>query len=133
MNPTLRIACSILLTATIGCAAVQPVRSPTTFMAQKSPDKVWVADPNGEVFQLLNPRLLGDSVTGTLAGTSESLTLELGPGRTLFARQPSSTKTAQLVGVLALVAGLAVYGFIVGSSGAKGCSTPGMRGCPAVQ
>ena len=130
MNPALRTACCILLTATLGCATVRPVASPSTYMAQHRPDRVWVADANGEVFQLMNPTLQGDSVTGTLAGTTEPLTLQLTSERTLLARQPSSGKTAQLVGVIALVAGLAIYGLIVGGGGDKVCATPGSRGCP---
>jgi len=134
MKPTLRTAICIVLAGTFGCATVRPVAAPSAYIAQHRPDQVWVADSNGELFQLNKPTVSGDSIIGTLAtGGGELMAFELTPARTVFAKQPSKSKTLQLVGVIALVAGAATYGFIVGGSGDKGCATPGMRGCPAVQ
>jgi len=130
MKALRRSVAALLLPLTVGCTAVRPIATPAAFIPQHNPDRVWVAAPNGEIFQLLSPSMRGDSVVGTLAGTSESMTLPIGGDYIVLARQPSSGRTAQLVGVVGAVGGLAVWGFITGGNGAKGCATPGSRGCP---
>jgi hypothetical protein len=124
---TVTVLSLIVMTA---CATVRPVTAPATFIPQHHPDRIWVAAPNGEVLQLIGPALRGDSVVGTLAGTSEPLAVPLTPDYHVFARQPAAGRTAQLVGVVGVIGGLAIWGFAQGGNGEKGCATPGMRGCP---
>jgi hypothetical protein len=112
------------------CASVQPIQSPSAFIGEHHPERVWVAATNGEVFQLLSPEIRGDSLVGTLAVTSESFAVPLDSEHQVFARRASTGKTMQLVGAIGVVGGLAVWGFIEGGNGSKGCATPGMRGCP---
>lgn len=128
---TLRKAtAAVLLCTTLGCTAVRPVATPLTFIPQRAPDVVWVATEEGETFAILKPSIRGDSVVGTLASTSEPFGVPLSPGHVVFAKQKSSSKTAQLVGGLGLLAGLTVWGLIIAGNAERRCATPGMRGCP---
>ena len=125
-----KITSALLIGAMLGCTAVQRVAAPASFIPQQQPEQVWVTSEEGETFALLNPVVRGDSVVGTLAGTSEQIAVPLDPAHRVFAKQKSSSKTMQLVGSMGLLAGLTVLGFAVGGSGEKVCSQPGMRGCP---
>jgi hypothetical protein len=127
-----RATAAVLLCSTTACYTVQRVRAPQQFIPQRAPERVWVLDNgNGETFQLERPVLRADSVVGTLAGTAESLALQLTSDRVVFARQKSNGKTAQLIAGLGLLGGLAIYGVIAAGSGERQCATPGMRGCPS--
>ncbi|HZC68026.1 MAG TPA: hypothetical protein VE201_05345 [Nitrospirales bacterium] len=129
VKPVKRVAVLTLVGLT-ACASVQPIAAPSAFIGQHHPERVWVAATNGEVFQILSPEIRGDSLVGTLAATSESFAVPLDTEHQVFARRASTGKTMQLVGAIGVVGGLAAWGFIEGGSGAKGCATPGMRGCP---
>lgn len=125
-----KLTAGVLLFSMLACTAVRPVAAPTTFIPQQQPEQVWITSDAGETFALLRPAIRGDSVVGILAATSEPFSVPLTPGHVVFARQKSSSKTAQLVGGLGLLAGAVVLGFVLGGSGDKVCSQPGMRGCP---
>lgn len=130
-NTTFRKAtATVLLYAVLGCSSVRPVAAPTTFIPQRNPETVWVTNELGETFALVRPMVRGDSIVGTLAATSEPFSVPLAPGNVVFARQNSPGKTLGLVGTMALLAGFAIWGFIVGGNGEKGCAQYGMRGCP---
>lgn len=125
-----KFTAGVLLCSMLACTSVQPVARPAAFIPQEQPEQVWVASPEGETFHLLRPTVRGDSVTGVLAATSEPFTVPMTPGSVVFAKQKSSSKTLQLVGGLGLLVGAAIVGAIMGGSGEKVCSQPGMRGCP---
>jgi hypothetical protein len=113
------------------CASVQPLKAPAAFIPERKPDRVWIASADGEVFQLLNPTIIRDSVVGTLMGTGERYAFPVADTEyQVFAKQHNKGRTATLVGSMALLGGLAAYGIAVGGNGEKGCATPGSRGCP---
>jgi hypothetical protein len=126
-----RVTCIVLSGTTLACTSVRPVLSPSTFIPERRPEVVWVNDPDqGEVFTLANPTMQGDTVLGTMAGMSEPMALPLKPQYTVLARQRDGGKTAQLVVAVGVITGLAIWGFVVGGSGPRRCTTPGYRGCP---
>lgn len=125
-----RTTAALLLVTTAGCYSVRRVAQPGDFIETRHPENVWVAAENGEVFRLSGPEVRGDSVVGTVNGTSEQMALDLSGSHEVFARQKDPLKTAGLIAGLGAVAGLAIWGYSEGQGGAKVCPEPGHRGCP---
>jgi hypothetical protein len=121
----------VLLFASVGCYSVKRVNAPSSYIAEHHPEQVWVAAENGEIFRLAGPAVRGDSVVGTVNGTSEPMVLDLKGQHEVFARQKDPLKTATLIGGIGAVVGLGIYGFIQGGGGEAICPEPGRRGCAA--
>ena len=126
-----KVTALALLVATAGCYSVKRVSAPSSYIAEHHPEQVWVASDNGEVFRLSGPAVRGDSVVGTVNGTSEPMALDLKGQHEVFAKQKDPLKTATLVGGIGAILGLGIYGLIQGGSGAEICPEPGRRGCAA--
>ena len=114
-----------LVLSSAGCYSISPLAKPGAYITEKQPPLVWVADTAGEVIRVEGPSVRGDSVVGTLQGTTEPIAVELTPEHAVFARQKSTRKTVELVGGISLLAGLATYGFIKGQGGPEDCVSLG--------
>jgi hypothetical protein len=126
-----RATAAVLLFSMAACSSVRPLAAPSTYIEQKRPATVWVADTAGEVLRLSGPSVRGDSIVGTLQGLNEPVVIPLTPEHAVFARQSSPSKTAGLVGAIGLLGGFVAWGIVEAQNGAKVCSDPGHRGCPA--
>ena len=123
-----RATAAVLLSATLACYSVKRVSEPGQFIQTVHPENVWVAAENGEIFRLSGPQVKGDSVVGTVNGTTEPMALSIDGNNEVFARQKDPLKTLSLVGSIGLVSGLAVYGFLAGGSGAEVCDNNPKQG-----
>ena len=90
--------------------APRPVASPQTFIPTKKPERVWLAEGNGERVQVNSPRILGDTLYGRTP-QGEEVWVALDKTRVL-ARELDTTKTFAVVGgsVLAGVALMMMMG-----------------------
>src|SRR5262245_12729096 len=124
-SATRSIALILCGTSIAGCTAIRPLPAPAAYIQEHKPPVVWVADTNGEVLRLNGPTVRGDSVVGVLLGADGPSAIALTPEQAVFAKQKSPAKTAELIGVFALVGGLATYGIIAGQSGPEDCASQG--------
>lgn len=102
-----------LFTACMGPPRV--VSSPKTYLPIKRPSTIWIRQ-NSELLQVDRPRLLGDSLYGRTPH-GEEVWIALDDKNTIIeAREMDKTKTALALG--GVIATIALFGTLVGSSGA---------------
>ena len=85
-----------------GCSQVNAIRHPIQFVAERTPQEVWVVRRhNDSTFAVQQPRLQGDTIVGFLVPTAQTLTqyVEI-PGtdiKQMRAREPAPVRTGALV------------------------------------
>ena len=101
----------ILIAAmTTSCmSAPRPVTAPVAFIEANRPSVIWVERKDGSTVLLQNPRVFSDSVYGYPANSKEEIWLAINDARSFRVRQVDRTRTALLVGGLAVVGGVALY------------------------
>lgn len=118
------VVAGVGLLGLVGCSQVAAVHHPIQYVAERSPQRVWVVRRhNDSVFTIQSPRLQGDTVVGFTLPTAMSLTqyVEI-PGadiKQMRARERSAVRTGALT---AGTIGLAVFTWtqlVHGSSGAR--------------
>ncbi|HUK22905.1 MAG TPA: hypothetical protein VLV45_15300 [Gemmatimonadales bacterium] len=57
-----------LLVAAASCTTVAPVSAPASYIASKQPHTVWLTKANKSVVKVDGPRMLGDTVIGSVNG-----------------------------------------------------------------
>jgi hypothetical protein len=57
-----------LLAAVAGCTTIEAVNQPAAYIAGKQPRTVWLTKSNRSVVRMDGPRMLGDTVIGSVAG-----------------------------------------------------------------
>lgn len=88
-----------------GCTAVASVASPASYITAKQPARIWVLPgPNQRTVTVDAPRVIGDTIVGTVNG--EAAKFPLGEGSSVRAEQVSVGRTLALV----MVSGAALAG-----------------------
>lgn len=64
-------AAAVLLLAALGCASVQPLWQPERFIAERTPDVVYVTTREQHVTAVARPRVVGDTLFGVADGHRE--------------------------------------------------------------
>ena len=109
----------LLLGALAGCTSVAPIAAPQQYISSKHPRTVWLTRSNHAVLRVDGPRLVGDTVVGSVGG--EYTEVPLSDVTRAVAVQPSHGKTiaAALLGGGVTAAALVVI-FSHGGSGNNG-------------
>ena len=112
---------SLVSVGASGCVRVATVRSPGSFIAATQPQVVWLYWGSDSVMRVDAPRLIGDTVVGTVNGTYTELPLT-GVSK-VTAVQVSAARTAALatVGAAATIAALVVAFRHAGGGSAVAC------------
>lgn len=107
------------LCAALGCTSVGPVAEPQKYIAAKQPRTVWVTRSNRSVVRVDGPRMIGDTVVGSVSG--EYTEIPLTDVTRVAAVQSARGKTiaAAALGGAATAAALVVI-FSHSGSGANG-------------
>lgn len=111
------LSAGLLIAGFAGCTSVGAVDSPGRYIASKQPRTVWLTKHNRAVVRVDGPRMLGDTVIGSVGG--EYTEVPLSEVTRVAAVQSSKGKTiaAALLGG-GVTAGALVYIFSHGGSGA---------------
>ena len=112
-----RRLCGGLVVAMIAaCTSVEPVQQPAKYIVGKQPRTVWLTKANHSVVRMDGPRMLGDTVIGSVGG--EYTEVPLSEVTRVAAEQSSKGKTiaAATIGGAAVAAALIVIFKHSGSS-----------------
>jgi hypothetical protein len=111
-----RVCGSLLLAVVTGCSTVEAVNQPASYIAGKQPRTVWLTKSNRSVVRVDGPRMLGDTVIGSVGG--EYTEIPLSEVTRVAAMQTSQGKTiaAATLGGAVTVAALVVIFRHSGSS-----------------
>jgi hypothetical protein len=110
---------AVLVAALMACTSVEPVPAPQKYIAAKQPRTVWLTRTNHAVQRVDGPRMIGDTVVGSVSG--EYTEVPLDSVTRVVAVQPAKGKTiaaAALGG--AVVAGALVVIFSHSGSSSNG-------------
>jgi hypothetical protein len=95
------IASALLLTIAIAQTACmtppRPIASPRTFIPLRNPERVWLTDQEGNRFQVIRPRALGDTLFGRTM-TGDEVWIAFSDAPRIEARELDKTKTYGLLG-----------------------------------
>jgi hypothetical protein len=113
------VSVALLFGALAGCTSIAPIAAPEQYISSKHPRTVWLTRNNHSVVRVDGPRLIGDTVVGSVAG--EYTEVPLSEVTRAVAVQPSQGKTiaAALIGGGATAAALVVI-FSHGGTGNNG-------------
>ena len=104
---TPRLVAFGVLSLLAACKSMQPV--PLAFISQTNPAVVYLADGSGAIQAVANPRLGGDSVFGTVLGSSQEIAVPLREVQRVSTVRVNRGRTAMLIGGLTVAGGLMAY------------------------
>jgi hypothetical protein len=90
-------------------SAPRPVSAPVAFIEVNRPAQIWVERTDGSTVLLQKPRIFSDSLYGYPENSKEELWLALKDARSVRVRQVDRTRTALLIGGLAVAGGAILY------------------------
>jgi hypothetical protein len=100
----------LIAASTTSCmSAPRPVTAPVAFIEVNRPAQIWVERKDGSTVLLQKPRIFADSLYGYPENSKEEIWMAINDARLFRVRQVDLTRTALLVGGLALVGGTALY------------------------
>jgi hypothetical protein len=85
-----------LVFAATACTTIRRVQ-PAGYLAQNSPDVVWVTYDNDVVVPVAEAEIRGDTLRGMRQGTQQRVAIPLGQIESVRAKTPDKAKTAILV------------------------------------
>lgn len=106
-----RVAALSLLAMTVGCARVSEVFEPARFISERNPSVVYVTQLNRAVVTIVNPRVSGDTVLGTVWGENRALAVPFSDVHSMSAVRVDGVRTTLLA--LGVTAGAALTGYIL--------------------
>lgn len=106
-----RLATAGLLAATAACARVSEVFDPARFISERSPSVVYVTQRSRAVVTIVNPRVSGDTVVGTVWGENRPLAVPFSDVHSVSAVRVDGVRTTLLA--LGVTAGAALTGYIL--------------------
>jgi hypothetical protein len=110
--------------AGVGCTSMQVIQ-PAQVIPSQHPTSVWVKASDGEVVDVLNPTIKGDSLTGTMAQLGEPYSVALKDLTWAKAKEPNTVRTvAATVGGVAFGSAV-VYGLTQQSGNSVGMPCQG--------
>ncbi len=105
---TRRLCAGLVVAAIAGCTSVEAVNQPARYIAGKQPRTVWLTKSNRSVVKMDGPRMLGDTVIGSVGG--EYTEIPLSEVTRVAAMQSSKGKT---IGAAALGGAVTIGALIV--------------------
>jgi hypothetical protein len=99
-----------------GCASIQPVRDPATFITDVKPSEIYVTHNNGALLTIAQPRVSGDTLVGTWKGAEQSLALSFNDLKEVQAMRRDNIRTTFLITGVSLI-GVALGYQLVRNSG----------------
>jgi hypothetical protein len=99
-----------------GCASIQPVRDPASFISDAKPAVVYVTHNNGALLTIAQPRVSGDTLLGTWQGAEQSLALSFNELKEVQAMRRDKVRTTFLITGVSLI-GVALAYQLVRNSG----------------
>jgi hypothetical protein len=97
-----------LALAGVGCTSMQTVQL-AQVIPQQHPGFVWVYTSNGMVTEVLEPRLDGDTLRGTVADLHDPFVAPVKDIVQVKARERDGARTAVLIGGALFIGGFTVY------------------------
>ena len=122
------VAVASLVVCASACTSYRNVQ-PAQFIPQHNPDTVLVWTRDGEVTDLIGPRVDGDTLKGRVAGLSEVFAHPLNDIVTVQARGPDKRKTAFLVAGGVLVGGFLIDRIATTTTGSSTLGQAGVSPC----
>jgi len=111
-----RLISVVLLAALAACTTVGPITAPREYISTKQPRSVWLTQKNRSVVKVDGPRMIGDTVVGSVQG--EYTEIPLSNVTRVSALEHSTGKTVAAVAIgSAAVVGSLVYLFSHSGSG----------------
>ena len=92
----------------LGCTSMRSVQ-PTQFIPQHNPQSILVTTSDSDVTNVVQPKIDGDTLRGTVAGLQERVAIPLKDILSVRAKAPDGTKTAFLVAGGVVVGGALAY------------------------
>jgi len=109
-----------LLTATVaGCTTIAPIQSPGRYIAGQKPRSVWLTKTNRSVVRVDGPRMVGDTVVGSVSGEYTEIPLSDVTRASAIRSDKGKTILAAVLGGGVTIAAAAVI-FSHGGSGHNG-------------
>jgi len=103
-----RVAAAGWLLAAAACTALREVQ-PAQFIPQHSPALVWVTTTYSAVVPVAQPRIEGDTLRGTWAGTEKPFAIPLQVIQSVQARTPARAQTVIMFATVGLVVGSTIW------------------------
>lgn len=107
-----------LLFAATACTTVRRVQ-PAPYLAQNSPDVVWVTYDNNVVVPVAEAEIRGDTLRGMRQGTQQRVAIPMGQVQSVKAKTPDKAKTAILVTGALTGFVVSVYALWISKAGSK--------------
>ena len=105
-----------LLVLAAACTTVGPITSPASYIASKQPRSVWLTKHNRSVVKVDGPRMLGDTVIGSVNGEYTEIPLSEVTRAAAIQNSKGKTVAAAALGAAATGAALVVIFKHSGSS-----------------
>jgi hypothetical protein len=128
------LAGALAVAAATACKSLQPLHEPAQYITTAHPRVVYVTATNRAQIAIEQPRMSGDTVQGTWAGTGEAIAVPMSRVQQIHAPQHDSKRTIAFTAGATIVGGVLIYALAQSSTGEDiGCSyhTWPPRGCGA--
>jgi len=114
-----RMALAGLCVAVAGIGACTSVRriQPVEYLAENSPEVIWVTDASNTVVPVADAEIRRDTLRGMRRGTREPVAIPLNQVRNVRARTPDKTKNAILVTGVIVGFVSSVYALFISKTG----------------
>ena len=114
-----RLTWTVLIVALAGCTTIAPITSPARYIAANKPRSVWLTRANRSVVRMDGPRMVGDTVVGSVSGEYTEIPLTDVTRASAVEADKGKTILAAVLGGGVTVAAAAVI-FSHGGSGHNG-------------
>ena len=118
-----RVAACMLAITGAACTTVAPIQSPARYIAGQKPRTVWLTKTNKSVVRVDGPRMLGDTVVGSVAGEYTEIPLSDVTRASAVEADKGKTVLAAVLGGGVTIAAAAVIFSHGGSSHNGGADT----------
>lgn len=109
MRRTKGILAAVLLLPIAGCTTLRPISAPDQYIAQSSPERVYVLRGDNSMSVIDEPAVVGSQLTGRFAGTVVQAEVPLSDVSEVRVRQSAPAKTALLAGGIGVGVGMIVF------------------------
>jgi hypothetical protein len=115
-----RVALPALAIAAVACSSLRPVRDPMRYISEHNPPIVSVGYVVGNVGftrQMMNPKVVGDSVTGTWLEGNRPAAVPVRDVHSVSSIRPDGAKTVLFIASVATATGILAYSLFNGAAG----------------
>ena len=119
----MRATLTVLLAMVAGCTTVASIQSPARYIAGQKPRTVWLTKANRSVVRVDGPRMVGDTVVGSVSGEYTEIPLSEVTHASAVQADKGKTILAAVLGGGVTIAAAAVIFSHGGSSKNGGADT----------